>query len=309
MFRRSNKVTETNIATATSNNCSNNNNNNINNNSQHNRTISTSTSTSSNSHVLNTTSNLYHRCWNLILSYSSSSIIIVGLLVYGVLFQLLIIRSKDETIATLTQQYTKMNNLQHRFASFRNDCSQANTSGATTNNATRSTSTNNTGNIISHGVGVFPIRKPIIDNSTIPKTIPIWKPFSTTVLSKVSYPIFVTSLPKSGTTSIWKYFKCGHQLSCHNWIQKIDDTKSSIAGICIEDNILHHRPPFENCGRYDVYTDTGVRLFVVCFRFWVGIYKILPTNCVLSVCRNSLSLISRVVPSRCLYFVSVVSST
>jgi hypothetical protein len=258
MFRRSNKVTETNIATATSNNSNNNNN------SQHNRTISTSTS--SNSHVLNTTSNLYHRCWNLILSYNSSSIIIVGLLVYGVLFQLLILRSKDETIATLTQQYTKINNLQHRFATFRNDCSQVNTSGATTtttNNATSSTSTNNTGNIIHlpnhHGVGVFPIRKPIIDNSTIPKTIPIWKPFSTTVLSKVSYPIFVTSLPKSGTTSIWKYFKCGHQLSCHNWIQKIDDNKSSIAGICIEDNIVHQRPPFENCGRYDVYTDTGVR--------------------------------------------------
>jgi hypothetical protein len=269
MFRRSNKVTETNIVTATFNNSNNNNNN-----SQHNRTTS-STSTSSNSHVLNTTSNLYHRCWNLILSYNSSTIIIVGLLVYGVLFQLLILRSKDETIASLTQQYSTINNLQHRFASFRNDCSLWNTSGATTtttSNATSSTSTN-TGNVINHGVGVFPIRKPIIDNSTIPKIIPIWKPFSTTVLSKVSYPIFVTSLPKSGTTSIWKYFKCGHQLSCHNWIQKIDDTKSSIAGICIEDNILHHRPPFENCGRYDVYTDTGVRLL---FRFWVGTYKILP---------------------------------
>lgn len=85
-----------------------------------------------------------------------------------------------------------------------------------------------------------------------------WKPFSSEKI-KLPYPIFVTSLPKSGTTSVWRFFQCGKQLAAHNWIQKRGKAKSSLLGVCIEENIIAGHPPFENCGDNDVFTDTGVR--------------------------------------------------
>lgn len=89
-----------------------------------------------------------------------------------------------------------------------------------------------------------------------PRPVP-WQAFSDTTL-KMHYPIFVTSLPKSGTTSIWKFFKCGGVKSSHNWVTKEGEAKSSLAGECIEDNIRSSRPPFEKCGEFDVFSDTGV---------------------------------------------------
>lgn len=58
---------------------------------------------------------------------------------------------------------------------------------------------------------------------------------------------------------MFKFFKCGQQLSSHNWIQKRGSSKSTLVGLCIEQNILAGRPPFDDCGDVDVYTDTGVR--------------------------------------------------
>ena len=102
-----------------------------------------------------------------------------------------------------------------------------------------------------------------------------WKSFSKKAI-KLPHPIVVTSLPKSGTTSIWKYFVCGGQEASHGWITrnspvkkakrgtkrwvaKTSTTKPELAGMCIHDNIKRGRPPFHNCGEYDVFTDSGVR--------------------------------------------------
>lgn len=163
------------------------------------------------------------------------AILTIGLLLYVIFFQYLVIRSKESTILSLMQQQPST------ISRSRFRCAD------TTRPVT--------------GVGVFPRRKP--SNRTIAlsaSSSSYWKPFSEKVLPKLSYPVFVTSLPKSGTTSIWKYFQCGHQLASHNWIQKVDATVSTMAGMCIQENIRQDRPPFQDCGAYDVYTDTGVRI-------------------------------------------------
>lgn len=102
------------------------------------------------------------------------------------------------------------------------------------------------------GVGVFP-RHPVRP----PKNPVPWKRYSSRPI-KAPYPVFVTSLPKSGTTSMWKYMKCGGQLSSHNWITKRGARKATLAGKCIHDNIRDGKPPFANCGANDVFSDTGV---------------------------------------------------
>jgi len=102
------------------------------------------------------------------------------------------------------------------------------------------------------GVGVWP-RHPVV-----PPQNPVeWKPYGRYPM-KVPYPVFVTSLPKSGTTSFWKYMQCGNQLAAHNWVTKKGAKRASLLGVCIEKNIRDGRPPFEKCGENDVFTDTGV---------------------------------------------------
>jgi hypothetical protein len=68
-------------------------------------------------------------------------------------------------------------------------------------------------------------------------------------------PIFVASLPKSGTTSIQKYFECGGQKAGH--LQAMVNGTLVRNGPCMEQNIKDGRPPFEGCGDFDVWTDTG----------------------------------------------------
>jgi hypothetical protein len=157
-------------------------------------------------------------------------IVTIGLLVYTVFFQYLVIRSKESIIVALMSTP-----FSSRYPCEKTSATQSFSSGS--------------------GVGVFPRRKP--PNRTLP-TSNFWKPFTPKVLPKLSYPVFVTSLPKSGTTSIWKFFKCGQQLASHNWIQKVNTTVSTPSGKCIHENILQGKPPFQDCGAYDVYTDTGV---------------------------------------------------
>jgi hypothetical protein len=105
-------------------------------------------------------------------------------------------------------------------------------------------------------VGVWPRRQP---PPIVPSAVVEWKPFSATLIA-LPYPIFVTSLPKSGTTSIWKFFKCGQVLASHNWIKKKQSDRPTPVGMCIQANILAGRPPFHECGDVDVYTDTGVSI-------------------------------------------------
>jgi hypothetical protein len=88
---------------------------------------------------------------------------------------------------------------------------------------------------------------------------------------KIPTPILLASLPKSGTTSVWKYFMCGGRSASHlfakineNWSNKsilgtgnlvIGNTISS--GLCMQWNSLAGRPLLKGCGDYDVWTDTG----------------------------------------------------
>lgn len=73
---------------------------------------------------------------------------------------------------------------------------------------------------------------------------------------KVPYPIFVPSLPKSGTTTTHKYFSCGGQNSVH-LAGRTEDSIFKI-GRCAQRNVEEGRAPFVGCGDYDVWTDTGM---------------------------------------------------
>jgi hypothetical protein len=212
------------------------------------------------------------------------------LLIYTVLFQYFLIRSKDAIIHSLLT--TQQSQLQLQLSGM-NAILSTNTMlfnpkrssmldvfrmSATTNEGqtTTTTATSSCEPTMTRGVGIFPLRKPNqINTSAIEK----WIPYSSFVLTKVSYPIFVVSLPKSGTTSIWKYFQCGQQESCHNWIQgPTKGSKSTLLGKCIEQNIVqYHVPPFQNCGPYDVYTDTGVRVCELVHMNYVSFLNVLLT--------------------------------
>jgi hypothetical protein len=168
--------------------------------------------------------------------YLFFAIMTIGLLLYIIFFQYLVIHSKESIILSLMQHPPKP-------LPFRAPCDSVMESSLSTPRS---------------GVGVFPLRKP--SNRTIPSSWSSdWTPFSRKIRPQLTYPVFVPSLPKSGTTSIWKFFKCGQLLASHNWIQKVNTTVSTMAGKCIEQNILQGQPPFQDCGAYDVYTDTGVR--------------------------------------------------
>ncbi|CAB9500843.1 expressed unknown protein [Seminavis robusta] len=72
---------------------------------------------------------------------------------------------------------------------------------------------------------------------------------------KVPTPIFVPSLPKSGTTTVHQYFLCGGQKSAHLAGTKGDGMFK--IGRCAHSNFRQRKPPFADCGDYDVYSDTG----------------------------------------------------
>jgi hypothetical protein len=80
----------------------------------------------------------------------------------------------------------------------------------------------------------------------LPPTIPL----------KVKAPIIVVSLPKSGTTSIWKAMLCSGHMAAHTY-SRVDESTSHRIGICIETNIRHFRQPLEGCGPYSVWSDNG----------------------------------------------------
>jgi hypothetical protein len=88
---------------------------------------------------------------------------------------------------------------------------------------------------------------------------------------KIPTPVLLASLPKSGTTSVWKYFMCGGQSASHLFA-KVNETWSNTtvlgtgsrrrgnvidSGLCMKWNSLAGRPLLKGCGDYDVWTDTG----------------------------------------------------
>lgn len=109
---------------------------------------------------------------------------------------------------------------------------------------------------------------------------------------KVPNPIFVLSLPKSGTTSTWKYFLCGKQAAAHHYTK--NETRSVFKiGTCMGGNVWADRPMLEGCGGYRVLADAGAiwargqRCFYPSVHGLDNIAKHYPTSTVLLVRRNT----------------------
>lgn len=90
-----------------------------------------------------------------------------------------------------------------------------------------------------------------------------------THVGRLPLPIFVPSLPKSGTTTLWQYFLCGEQKASHwqvftsrgkhsrGFLRPHSKDKWLFTGECVENNLLEGIEPFEDCGDYDIFADTG----------------------------------------------------
>jgi len=77
---------------------------------------------------------------------------------------------------------------------------------------------------------------------------------------KVPTPILIASLPKSGTSSMWKYFLCGGHMAAHT-NARVNQTVAVRIAECIEQNVQHGKPPFLHCGPYTVWSDAGTISF------------------------------------------------
>lgn len=74
------------------------------------------------------------------------------------------------------------------------------------------------------------------------------------VIPNITYPVFLASLYKSGTTTVHSFFQCGGKKSAHYQVGR------RRTGPCIRRNIANNRPPFQGCnnGReVDVWTDNA----------------------------------------------------
>jgi hypothetical protein len=107
---------------------------------------------------------------------------------------------------------------------------------------------------------------------------------------KVPFPIFVASLPKSGTTSIARYFYCGKIWTAHTFVNT-QDGKQLRLGECFQQNMDRGKPPLDNCGRYHVYSDAGFirgdRCFYPSVHGLQAFYDAYPTATILLVKRDS----------------------
>lgn len=76
-----------------------------------------------------------------------------------------------------------------------------------------------------------------------------WRPLPDNEF-KIPFPVFLASLPKSGTTSIHAYFRCGRARSVHTYCPKNDPSDLGMArlGVVMDQNIQQGLPPFQGCG-------------------------------------------------------------
>jgi hypothetical protein len=107
---------------------------------------------------------------------------------------------------------------------------------------------------------------------------------------KVPFPIFVASLPKSGTTSIARYFYCGKIWTAHTFVNT-QDGKQLRVGECFQQNMDSGKPLLDNCGRYHVWSDAGFirgdRCFYPSVHGLQAFYDAYPTATILLVKRDS----------------------
>ncbi|CAB9496341.1 expressed unknown protein [Seminavis robusta] len=117
----------------------------------------------------------------------------------------------------------------------------------------------------------------------------------TSVKLKVPTPVLVPSLPKSGTTSIWKYFLCGlgKGQAAHQWGSIANGTAQVRLGKCFQANIKKHRPLLQGCGdSYKVWTDAGFLSPGSCFYPSIhggleALYESYPQATILNIVRNT----------------------
>jgi hypothetical protein len=120
---------------------------------------------------------------------------------------------------------------------------------------------------------------------------------------KIPTPIFVASLPKSATTSTAKFFSCGGLRTAHYWHRNKRKDPTIIFGQVIEKNVVNGRPPFEGCGDFDVFADTGyITRNGRCFHPEVdgldAIYQAYPNSTIVYVTRETESWLSSLVGHR-----------
>lgn len=118
---------------------------------------------------------------------------------------------------------------------------------------------------------------------------------------KIPTPVLLASLPKSGTTSVWKYFLCGGIKASHLYVKlnasealRFEGEPSVISGRCMKRNVMENRTFLEGCGDYQVFTDTGFikgRPALSCY--YPGIeglhdyYKSYPNGTLMYIVRNT----------------------
>ena len=106
---------------------------------------------------------------------------------------------------------------------------------------------------------------------------------------KVKYPILVLNLPKTGTTTLWKYFECGLGVGrvVHWWTTS---KRARRIGPCVEANIAIGEPPLKQCGKFDVWIDFGYASESECFfpavHGYKALYEAYPQATFLLVPRN-----------------------
>jgi len=73
----------------------------------------------------------------------------------------------------------------------------------------------------------------------------------------ITYPLLVTALSKSGTTTVHDYFTCGlgGGTSIHTWTKNRTTKEPLWIGACMEHNLKMNRPLLEDCSYYKVWSD------------------------------------------------------
>lgn len=109
---------------------------------------------------------------------------------------------------------------------------------------------------------------------------------------QLNLPIFLASLPKSGTTSTAAYFSCGGYRAAHFW-SRIKGRGTFMVAQCMQRNIAQGRPPFQECGEYQAWTDTGYASHDSCYFPSIdgldAIYQAYPNSTLMLVVRDTKS--------------------
>ena len=131
-------------------------------------------------------------------------------------------------------------------------------------------------------------------NSTISLTWPeTATPWPRNSSLKVPFPILITSLPKSATTSSTEFFKCGEQLSFHHiCFSKCPPGKVGKRGkiaLKVQQNALNGLAPLEGLPR-DIFSDFGYEDDEFCFHpsfHLKPFYDSYPNMTILHITRNT----------------------